>query len=286
MATIDRTLPAELSELARLAITSGLDEVHLLFQGLGADFPAAIGWQLSITRTDPSYLMDVALDEAGLRDDPDELDWDRPAPERDAQIAAIREQIHQDNRLTVTAQVGTEVSAYIGGDGEDPYWNAAQIREWILGERPGIAPLDGADLAQAEHDADWMIDAYSRGWSMERVVDRGSAAAMAHVTGRATTNADLYVKYEASALNHFFNVEGHPAHRDNVTEVSYDIHLMRKGLSGPWIYCSDGLVPKTYQPKKLPVEEAMTTIAGTPPWHTEVAYFEEDADGGEGAWVR
>ena len=58
MSEINRTLPDELAELAHLALVEGLDEVHLFFEGLGADFPASIGWQLSLTRVDPSVLIE------------------------------------------------------------------------------------------------------------------------------------------------------------------------------------------------------------------------------------
>lgn len=280
--TIDRTLPTELADLARLAITSGLDKTALLFQGLGADFPASIGWQLSLTRTDPAFLIGKALDESDLQGD-DLLDIDRPAdPEREAKLAELRESVHEGNHLTVTAQIGSEVDAYVGGD--DEYWDVKQIRKWILAERPVLDMSPEASM-QLSRDAGWMIDAWNRGWSAIRTIDRSQAEALAHVTGRETTEADLYASFEFSALNHFFNVEGHPEHRSAGTEVSYEIRLTRAGLNGPWIYCSDGLVPGTYSPRRMPIDDAMSTIAGVPPWHTEVAYFDEDADDGDGGWV-
>ena len=278
--TIDRTLPAELADLARLAITGGLDQVGLLFEGLGADFPASIGWQLSLTRTDPAFQIGKALDESGLRDD-DLLDFDKPVdPVREAKLAEIRESVHQGNHLSVTAQVGSEVDAYVGGD--DVYWGVERIREWILAERP-VPAMSPEASTQMSRDAEWMIDAWSRGWSATRKIDRGSAMPFARVSKRRSTEADLYPSFEFSALNHFFNIEGHPEHRSAGTQIAYDIHLTRVGLAGPWAYCSDGLIPGTYSPRRLPVDEAMSIIAGAPPWHTEVAYFDEDA--GDGEWV-
>lgn len=276
-ADVDRTPPAEILELARLAISTELHEVGLLHQGLGADFPAHIGWQLSLTRIDPIILIDRAMTEQGLNDRDDELDFDAPVdPEREAKMRKIRAAVHEDNHLTVTAQIGSEVDAFRGMD--EPYWGPEQIREWILAEQQGVITPSAKAAAQAASDADWAVDAWSRGWSVTCKVDHGSGLSMARVMGRELIEDDLYVRFEFSALNHFFNVEGHPENRGNGTEVSYDINLMRAGLVGQWIYCADGFDHTKHRPIDLSVTDAEQTIAAAPPWHTEVAYFDEDLE--------
>jgi len=278
--TIDRTLPDGLAELAHLALVQGLDEVHLFFEGLGADFPAPIGWQLSLTRINPSVLIELEIDK-----DPDlraELDADTDmswsySPEAEAKLKVIRENIHRgDNTLRVSAQVGTEVHAFRGID--EPYWNVAQIREWILTPREGIPALTDAETQSAEVEAHRMIDAWKLGWSAERTLSRDSAMSAEKITGKPGT---VYVQYSYSALNHFFNVEGHPAHRDNGTEVSLDLRLSRAGLAGEWTYASDGmdeLPGGGYVPRVLPPETVLARVVDTPPWHAEVAYFDDERD--------
>ena len=284
MSEINRTLPDELAELAHLALVEGLDEVHLFFEGLGADFPASIGWQLSLTRVDPSVLIELEIDkDPELRAELDadaEMSWSY-SPEAEAKLKVIRENIHRgDNTLRVSAQVGTEVRAFRGMD--KPYWDVAQIREWILTPREGIPALTDHERRAAEVEAERMVTAWKLGWSAERTLSRDSAMSAEKITGKPGT---VYVQYSYSALNHFFNVEGHPAHRDNGTEVSIDLRLSRAGLAGKWTYSSDGLDETPgggYVARKTSLAEIFDRVANTPPWHTEVAYFDEDLE----EWVR
>src|SRR3954454_8741041 len=48
MISIDRMLPEKLKTLARLALAANFAKVSLDFEALGAEFPAPIGWQLSL----------------------------------------------------------------------------------------------------------------------------------------------------------------------------------------------------------------------------------------------
>lgn len=280
MSDIDRTLPTELAELAHLALAQGLDEVHLFFEGLGADFPASIGWQLSLTRIDPSVLIELEIDkDPELRAELDadtEMRWSY-SPEAEAKLKVIRENIHRgDNTLRVSAQVGSEVDAFRGMD--EPYWDVAQIREWILTPREGIPALTDAEAQAAEVEAHRMIDAWKLGWSAERTLSRSQAVIMEKVTGKPST---VYAQYSYSALNHFFNIEGHPAHRDNGTEVSIDLSLLRTSLAGEWFHSSDGvdeLPGGGYVARKTPPAEIFDRVADTPPWYAEVAYFDEDLE--------
>lgn len=274
MSEINRTLPDELAELAHLALVQGLDKVHLLFEGLGADFPASIGWQLSLTRIDPSVLIQLEIDK-----DPElraELNADTKM-----KLKVIRENVHRgDNTLRVSAQVGSEVDAFRGMD--EPYWDAAQIRQWILAPREGIPDLTDDERQAAEVEAERMVTAWNLGWSAERTLSRSQALSMEKITGKPGT---ICAQYRYSALNHFFNTEGHPAHRDNGTEVSIDLRLTRAGLAGEWTYSSDGmdeLPGGGYLARVIPPEALLARVADTPPWHTEVAYFDEDLE----EWVR
>lgn len=273
---VDRSLPGELRDLARLAVTSGLAEVNLLFQGLGADFPAPIGWQLSLTRVDPSVLMGRALEgredlRGGLDDPYDE--------ERERKLEVVRREAFAGNDLWVTAQVGSGVSAFRGMD--EHRWGPAEIREWILAGVSKDVVFSADDRAQLERDADWMVDAWARGWSVERSLDVGMSLIEERRLGR---RGPLHVSYTFSALNHFFNVEGHPEHRSNGTEVSFDIRMTRAGVTGPWMYVSDGVVEGPqggFTPRQMSSSDALEKIAGMPPWHAEVAYFKDEDDG----WV-
>lgn len=285
MSEIDRTLPNELAELAHLALVQGLDEVHLLFEGLGADFPAPIGWQLNLTRIDPSVLIQLEIDKdpelrAVLDADREAMSWEH-GPEVEGKLKAIRENVRRgENTLRVSAQVGSEVDAFRGMD--EPYWNAAQIRQWILAPREGIPDLTDDERQAAEVEAERMVTAWKLGWSAERTLSRSQALSMEKATGEPGT---VYAQYNYSALNHFFNTEGHRAHRDNGTEVSIDLRLTRAGLAGEWTYCSDGmdeLPGGGYLARVLPPETLLARVADTPPWHTEVAYFDEDLE----EWVR
>lgn len=285
MSEINRTLPDELAELAHLALVQGLDEVHLLFEGLGADFPASIGWQLSLTRIDPSVLIELEINKdpelrAALDAARETMSWNY-GPEVEGKLMVIRENTHRgDNTLRVSAQVGSEVHAFRGRD--EPYLDVAQIREWILAPREGIPDLTDDERQAAEVEAERMVTAWKLGWSAERTLSRSEALSMEKVTGEPGT---VYAQYSYSALNHFFNVEGHPAHRDNGTEVSIDLRLSRAGLAGEWFCSSDGvdeLPGGGYVARKTPLAEIFDRVADTPPWHTEVAYFDEDLE----EWVR
>lgn len=275
--TVDRSLPDELAELAHLALVQGLDEVHLLFEGLGADFPAQIGWQLSLTRTDPSVLIETEIDkDPDLRAELDadtEMSWNY-SPEAEAKLKALRAKSSGgENTLRVTAQVGTEVHAFRGRD--EPYWDVAQIREWILAPREGIPALTDAEKRGAETQARRMVEAWKLGWTASRTLGRGSAMSAEKITGKPFVPC---ARYEYSALNHFFNVKGHPAHRSRGTEVSVDMGLSQDGLDGGWLRRTPVRIELDNETIETSPEGIFERIAKTPPWHAEVAYFDEERD--------
>jgi hypothetical protein len=248
---VDRTLPADILELASLALTSGLDEVHLMFEGLGADFPAPIGWQLLITRVDPMF-------ELWPENHSSENQSGRPGGVPDY--------------LRVTAQIGSEASAF--RQPSQAYWGSEEIAAWLSTPRAGISGPSAEEKAAHERDADRMIAAWRHGWSAERALRRHTKASLEHRAPYET--APMVVSYRYSALNHFYNTEGHPAHRSNGTDISVDIHLSRKDLCGAdWLYSAVGS-------ERVPVRDALARVTRRAPWYADVAYFDEDVE----EWVR
>ncbi|WP_424862997.1 hypothetical protein [Streptomyces sp. MMS24-I29] len=162
-ADVDRTIPAALVGLAEEALRSGnVDEVFLGFEGLGADFPAPIGWIMHLHRVE-----EVLLALAGL-----------PV---------------ESNHLMVSAQVGGEPTAFVG-IGQD-YLDAEAIRQWITHPRPveAGAPIGGLD------DADMLITAVRNGWSITRKIDRNFGSARCGYTFHALNNG---YAIEGSASHH------------------------------------------------------------------------------------
>ncbi|MFK0244524.1 hypothetical protein ACIQUM_07485 [Amycolatopsis azurea] len=245
MTVPDRAVPPELLDLARLALVTGLDEVQLGFEGLGAHFPAPIGWILGMTRVDDIHI--AVIESQGLSD-----------------TAALT---RVPNHLRVTAQVGTSAVAF-RGIGE-PYWDADNIAEWIRRSRPGIDSPAETERAAFQDDAALMLGAWQRGWTAERALRRGSQTGAAHSPYRIAV--PMVVSYRFSALNYFYNVEGHIGHRDHGAPVSVDVLLSRASIGGDWIYSAIGL-------DRIPVERALATVDQAPPWHAEVAYFDDDLE--------
>lgn len=134
--TIDRTMPQAFVELAERSLKTGtLDYVSIGFEGLGADFPAPIGWLLHMNRFGQVLLHQTGLSEQG-------------------------------NHMFVSAQVGEEPSAF-AGVGEDDL-DAEEISQWINHPRPGIA---GPTIMDVD-DVELMITALRNGWTASREITR------------------------------------------------------------------------------------------------------------------
>lgn len=251
MTDVTRRPPDDILDLARLALTTGHDEVHLMFEGLDADFPAPIGWQLHIMRIDPLYAL--WLKEYGIAD---HLEVISGVP----------------GHLRVTAQIGSEVSAFRGSS--EPYWGHDEIAAWIRIPRAGISDPAAEELAAHQRDADRMITAWANGWSAERTLRRETNAILKL---RAPNEAaPMVVSYRYSALNHFFNVTGHPAHRSNGTDVSVDIYLCRDDLCGDdWLYSAVGS-------ERVSAADALARVTQRAPWYADVAHFDQDDE----EWIR
>lgn len=244
--TIDRTLPAEMIDLARLALSTGLDEVDLSFEGLGADFEAPVGWSMILFRTtDPG--------------------------------TAQQKQDH----LRITADVNEEPTAYHPDyHATEGMWDSQQIRQWILAT-PSHPDLDVSDerVGRAA-EAQRMIEAWKLGWSASRTL--GWDQKLNFERRYPELGAlPLPVAFRFGSINWFYNSEGHPEHRDNGTEVSYDIRLSRQGFDGKWIYISDGMDRHEdggRQIRHMSIEDAHARVAEAPPWHAEMAYYDEELE--------
>jgi hypothetical protein len=230
---VDRTVPKELLDLARLALLHEFDGVHLTFESLGADFPAPIGWLLHLVRVSPELVGEA--DQDGRR----------------------------RNSVIVSARIGQAPQALVAADA--PYWDVEEIREWILAETPAGPASTERERDQAAADADLMIEAWKRGWSAERTVDRSMAMLMKKRTGR---DGRLFEKFVFDAPNRAANVPGHN---------QYCMSRIRQ--TGEWIHVRDN--DKQYSNvSRVSAEEAaddvLRRVHATPPRHTEVAYFDDD----------
>ncbi|WP_406004590.1 hypothetical protein [Streptomyces sp. NBC_00987] len=136
MTDIDRTIPASLVELAQRALRSGrIDEVFLGFEGLGADFPAAIGWIMHLSRVETTLAAQLGISDV-------------------------------NNHLVVTSQIGSEPRAFVGID--RPMMDAEAITAWIDLPRPTDSGEPIADLG----DTEMLITAVRNGWSVQRELRR------------------------------------------------------------------------------------------------------------------
>lgn len=230
----DRTPPEDLLELARLALTAGLDVVHLGFEGLGADFPAPIGWNLMFSRVQPGSTHAL--------DSPFSVDFVR-----------------------INAQVDDVPSAYVAGE----HWDVGRLREWILADRAGIAAPTGIERTNAEEDAELMTAAWLRGWSAERTIDRVTAESLTRAFGM---DIPPLCRYMFTADNNFYCVDGHAAHRKTGAPTSIRLWMTRENLVNSWDLGIDEHLRPTEN------EEIVRRVTNIPPWHAEVARFDEELE--------
>ncbi|MGW6602578.1 hypothetical protein [Streptomyces sp. NPDC055036] len=201
MTEIDRTIPVSLVELAQRAVRSGrIDMVFLGFEGLGADFPAPIGWIMYLDRVETTL--------------------------------AAQQRISGDgNHLMVTSQIGSEPSAFVGVD--RPMMDAEAITAWIDLPRPTGTGEPIADLG----DTETLITAARNGWSVQRELGRASHMITSrHAPTGMLDSLPLLARYQFHALNNFYNVEDTPSHRSTGAPVSRGIFLCRDAVpAGPWV---------------------------------------------------
>lgn len=245
----DRSLPAGMAELLRLALEAGLDFVELGFESLDYDFAAPIGWILHLSRVDPML-----------------IDGPAGSPESRA------------NHLTVTAQVGSQVNAYVGPiNSEDPYLNEAQIAAWIQEPRAGIPEYTAEDRAALAGETKRFLDALANGWSASREIRRHDRVMMnKHFEAN---NPDMVTVFKFSAPNWFYNIEGHPGNRENGTSTSLNLTVVSSKITAPIpYYCGiDGV--------RSDAQTILGKIASPQPWFAPVAYCTEETESEDSEWV-
>lgn len=255
--TPNRQLPEGMIKLLRLALESGLDGIELGFEGLGADFPAPIGWQLHLRR------VDEMLVEGPIGSDASRANW-----------------------LNVSAQLGSEITAYVGPvDSENPYLNEEQIAAWITAPRAGITAPTDEERAVYGAETERFVTAVNNGFSAGRELRRWDQVSLTKfLTERATAEKpfvqpELTTVYKFSALNWFYNTVGHPAHRSNGTKVSENLTVMLKDASSavPFYCAQDGT--------DISAQEILEKIATKSPWFAQMAYCTEETEDEDGGWV-
>ncbi|MFF3127033.1 hypothetical protein ACFVRD_33080 [Streptomyces sp. NPDC057908] len=201
MTDIDRTIPASLVELAQRAVRSGrIDKVSLGFEGLGADFPAPIGWIMHLNRVETTLAAQLGISDVG-------------------------------NHLMATSQIGSEPRAFVGID--RPMMDAEAITAWIALPRPTDSGEPIADFG----DAEMLITAVRNGWSVQRELGRADHMIMSrHAPAEMSDRLPLRASYQLHALNNFYNVEDTPSHRSTGAPVSRSIFLRRDAVpASPWV---------------------------------------------------
>ncbi|MFJ5725500.1 hypothetical protein [Streptomyces sp. NPDC093149] len=201
MTDIDRTIPASLVELAQRALRSGrIDEVFLGFEGLGADFPAPIGWIMHLNRVETTLAAQLGTSDEG-------------------------------NHLVVTSQIGSEPKAFVGID--RPVMDAEAITAWIDLPRPTDSGEPIGDL----EDAELLITAVRNGWSVQRELRRADHVITSrHAPAEMPDRLPLQASYQLHALNNFYNVEDTPSHRSTDAPASRRIYLRRDAVpASSWV---------------------------------------------------
>ncbi|MEV7952898.1 hypothetical protein [Streptomyces sp. NPDC088141] len=201
MTDIDRTIPASLVELAQRALRSGrIDEVFLGFEGLGADFPAPIGWIMHLNRVEITLAAQLGISDVG-------------------------------NHLVATSQIGSEPGAFVGID--RPMMDAEAITAWIDLPRPTGSGEPIADLG----DAEMLITAVRNGWSVQRELRRADHMITSrHTPAEMPDRLPLQASYQLHALNNFYNVEDTSSHRSTGAPVSRMIFFRRYAVpASSWV---------------------------------------------------
>lgn len=242
----NRDMPGDLVELMTMALAGGnIDEVNLVFEGMGYDFYGPIGWFLYLTKVSPELL-------AGS--------GDRSTATLNTNPAIV----------CVQAQVSNPVpTAFLGMDPQTEaaqYWDAVAIAEWIDTPRDTAATGDVMTVP-AEHIR-MAVDAAKLGWSVTQQIRR---------FGRGATSLppDLEIpvamSYRFDAHNYSYNDKSSNRHCDTGADLSLNLALGTDEESEGWNYALRN---------GQRVDPALITeaVAQNPPWHRPVAYFDEELD--------
>lgn len=209
-----REMPDELAELMERALAGGnVDEVSLVFEGLGSDFYAPIGWFLYLTKCE--------------RDLQASTDQDTAAANQGPEMLLATAQVHHPQ---VTAYLGTDPS-----NGKAQYWDANAIAEWITAPRD--VETAGAAVAVEPAHVRMAIAAAKLGWSVSQQIRR-----YGHPTSSLPTDVKIpaTVSYRFTADNYFYNDETSEYHRDTGAEVSMSLVLGTEDGKEGWNYALQG----------------------------------------------
>lgn len=276
--------PEALLALAELALSRGFDSVSLGFGGLGADFPAPISWMLHLTRTDFSTYYSVHGEAPPKGFDKAEhlvIDLQRSAEQEDGTRGPDKIQAYR----------GYPEGVAFGDADHDPYWDETRIREWILEETELLPACTPEETAQYLADWSLMRTAYLNGWSAKRELRRGDQMSFARHMPEGNAPLPLVAPINIDALNHFYNVKGHPDNRNTRTEVSVSAHLT--AVIGEELDDDERAILHLEQRRVKGSDNAVYTtrqafedVAGSrAPWFVPVAGFTEETEEDEGGWV-
>lgn len=253
MRTVTNDVPQVLLDVARDAMGLGMTEVHLGFRYMGADFPSPIEWALHLVKRENRF---------------------------DAPADAPR--VH----VVLTMQRGDGApSAYVGGLGDNAYWDAPQVTSWMHesvdadGEYiRGWAPV--TDEAVSEHLlAAWepFHEGVLSGWTMQHKAQWDELASLKEL---ASTPADQLPQTSLrwNMTNSFYNETKHPSYRGDddsdfpLSIGGYSFRRTRRGHEG--IDAFRTLNKSPYQ-ARITTEEMQETLHTTAPWFVRVAGFNE-----------
>ena len=241
----ERDMPHQLVELMTTALTGGnIDEVSLVFEGLGSDFYAPIGWFLYLTKVSPEYLPGAGDSRATASDVPP--------------------------TLLVSASVNApEPTAYLGRDsatGAARYWDAAAIAAWIAAPRD--ADVAGAPVPELPERVDMALAAAGLGWCVSRQIRR-----YGHHVASSSPYLEIpaAVSYRFEAHNYSYNDVTSADHRDTGADLSLSLAVGTEEGSGTWNYALRNA-------RRVEPADIMAAVAAAPPWHTPVAKFDEVAE--------
>ncbi|ADK69020.2 hypothetical protein [Gordonia sp. KTR9] len=241
----NRNMPAEFAELMELAVAGGnIDEVSLVFEGLGYDFHAPIGWLL--------YLRKVA-------------------PELSVEADGKTTSDSEPNLICVDSQVSRPTpSSYVGvcpRSGEAQYWDAAAIKRWI--EAPRHAGTAGEPVMSPAEHVQMMVTAAKQGWSVTREIRRYGRRHTAALI--PSLNIPTSMSYRFEAHNYSYNDETSEHYRGAGAELSMSLALGTTEQSTTWNYA-------LRDSERVDPAEIVAEVSQTPPWHTRVARFDENLE--------
>lgn len=252
MRTVENDIPEALTELARYAMELGLHSVNLGFQYLDSDFVSPIEWSLSLRKIEP----------------------DRRSAER--------------TWLSVNIGRGSEEpQAYIPSEDRSnwqggSYWGLEKIRKWLQEPVIGDPAVEYSQSWEPVTDPEiqehflqqWplFLEGARSGWTMERKISWRDHLSFTRALERDGVSVDRLPNssLEWSITNSFYNMEGHPDHRDTGAPVSV----------GGWSLLSPGKDEQFYRRsvrlEMLSSEAVREELSSTAPWFVRVAVDDEE----------